>query len=70
VFVILMDMAKGLSFPAIVLKSDLLILAGNQRANAAMEAGRTTVDAYVVKKMTEAQQDDFIRRDNNRHGKD
>jgi hypothetical protein len=62
-------MSRGFSFPAIVLKSDYLILAGNQRRAAAQEAGRTTIDAYVIDPSTpQAKLDDFVRRDNIKHG--
>jgi hypothetical protein len=46
-----------------------ILLAGNQRTNAAIKAGRTSIDAYVIKPCLQALIDDFIRRDNCRHGK-
>lgn len=77
------DMSRGVSFPAPVITGngfllsgnlknkvgDGFVFAGNQRTNAAMKAGWTTVDAYVVPSCSEEQMDDFIRRDNTRHGK-
>lgn len=63
------SMQAGNKFPAPVLDKDYLILAGNQRTNAAKKAGRQTVDAYVIVKADASQIDDFIRRDNTRHGK-
>jgi len=77
------DMAKGVSFPALVITGngfsisgisknqigDGFILSGNQRADAAQKSGQTTVDAYIVKSCSQEQMDDFIRRDNTRHGR-
>ena len=69
------EMSKGNSFPfpVLVLKPNgvnYLILAGNQRTNAARKSGWTTIDAYVVDPSCPAEMiDDFIRRDNTRHGK-
>jgi hypothetical protein len=63
------EMSRGQSFPCPVITEGGIILAGNQRANAAVRAGRTTIDAYVVRCCSEEQMDDFVRRDNTRHGK-
>jgi hypothetical protein len=60
-------MKAGVSFPCLVLHEDL-ILAGNNRTHAAILAGRTHVDAYVILKATPQQIDIFTRRDNTRHG--
>lgn len=63
------EMKKGKRFPAIVIREDNLIIGGNNRINAAQQAGRTHVDAYILNSPTQQQQDEFIRRDNIRHGK-
>lgn len=64
------DMKRGIAFPAPVITTKGIILAGNQRTNAAMRAGRTTIDVYVISASTSLEKiDDFIRRDNTRHGK-
>lgn len=63
------DMKKGKRFPAIAIREDNIIIGGNNRIEAARQAGRTHVDAYVLKSPTQQQQDEFIRRDNVRHGK-
>jgi len=63
------DMKRGVSFPAPVITRDGVILAGNQRTHAALQAGRTAIDAYVIGACSQKQIDDFIRRDNTRHGK-
>ena len=63
------DMSQGVAFPAIVLTAGYVILAGNQRANAAGRSGRTTISAYLVEPCSEEKVDDFVRRDNTRHGK-
>lgn len=62
-------MQAGVRFPSPVLSGDFLIYAGNQRANAAIKSNRSTIDAYIITKATQDQIDDFIRRDNIRHGK-
>lgn len=64
------EMKAGKSFPAPVVSQQGLILAGNQRINAAVNAGRTAIDAYVIVKSAQSQVDDFIRRDNTLHGKE
>lgn len=63
------EMKKGKRFPAIVVREDNLIVGGNHRIEAARQAGRTHVDAYVLRGLTQQQQDEFVRRDNVRHGK-
>lgn len=63
------DMSHGASFPMPVITSSAILLAGVQRLSAAEDAGLKTVDAYVTKNCSEEQIDDFVRRDNARHGK-
>lgn len=62
-------MQRGVTFPAPVLDWENRVLAGNQRINAVGSIGRKTIDAYVLINATPQQLDDFVRRDNTRHGK-
>jgi hypothetical protein len=62
-------MRQGVRFPALVITNNNMILGGNNRVHAAIQAGRTVIDAYVVINPTDQQKDQFIRLDNNRHGK-
>lgn len=63
------DMKRGIRFPAICIREDNIIIAGIHRIEAAQRAGFTSVDAYILKGLTQQQEDEFIRRDNARHGK-
>lgn len=60
-------MRQGIRFPAIVITTNNMILGGNNRIHAAIQAGRTVVDAYVVNP-SEQQRVQFMRLDNSRHG--
>ena len=62
------DMQHGHVFPAMVLGKDYYILAGNHRAEAAVEAKVPVIDAYVVTEATPAQTTEFIWKDNMQHG--
>lgn len=63
-------MESGAIFPAIVVKADGMILAGNNRVHAAQFVGEKSVDAYVVTEATAAAIEEFVRTDNITHGMD
>ena len=66
------DMGKGDCFPGIVVEETdrgYLILGGNQRMHAAKIAGRTHVDAFVIKSVPPREKEALLRLDNTYHGK-
>jgi hypothetical protein len=63
------DMSHGATFPMPVITSMGILLAGVQRLSGAEKAGLKTVDSYVTKNCSDEQINDFVRRDNARHGK-
>jgi|APFre7841882654_1041346.scaffolds.fasta_scaffold27163_2 hypothetical protein len=62
-------MENGEKFPAIVITKDRAILCGNHRVRAAKDAGWKTIDAYVIGPTNPQKLDEFVREDNNRHGR-
>jgi hypothetical protein len=62
-------MRHGTKFPAIVLTMKFLVAAGIHRVLSVEELGLAKIDAYVILAATPQQMDEFVRRDNTRHGK-
>lgn len=62
------EFPQMLSLRPIVVNSEMIILGGNMRYRACMDAGLTEVPIVIADSLTEEQQREFVIRDNISHG--
>lgn len=62
------EFPEMLQIRPIVVNSDMVIIGGNMRYKAAIEAGIKKIPIIVASELTEGQQDEFMIKDNNNYG--